>query len=182
MELVLIRHGQPDFSRVIKEAAWGIGVNFAPLSPVGVRQAEKVAHNEKLVGAELIVSSPYTRALETAAIISRSTGLAIAVEPGLHEWLPDLACLDSPDEEEVLSADFLSHKGRWPIGEVRRWETVDMMSQRVIAALNFYSKKNKIIAICHAAVIYHLTGVHTIPYCCVEQIDYDIFFKPRGWF
>lgn len=182
MKLVLVRHGQPDPTRTIREAAWGIGVNFAPLSPLGVCQANEAARNKKLAGAEIIVTSPYTRALETAAIIAQSTGLAIAVEPDLHEWLPDIACLDYPNEEEALSDDFLANKGRWPEGEVRRWETVDMMSNRITATLNRYANKNKIIAVCHAAVIYHLTGTNSVPYCYVEQIDYDESFIPRGWF
>lgn len=182
MKVVLIRHGQPDASRLISQAAWGIGVNFAPLSELGVRQAEEAAGDSRLAGAQLIVCSPYTRAMQTAAVISRRTGLSIAVEPGLHEWLPDLACTDRPEEEKALSADFLAHKGRWPAGQTRRWETVDQMSGRVMQALSRYSAYEKIIAVCHAAVIYHLTGMDTVPYCCVEQIDFDGSFTPKGWF
>lgn len=36
------------------------------------------------------VSSPYTRALQTAAIISQKTNIDITVEMDLHEWMPDL--------------------------------------------------------------------------------------------
>ena len=48
-----------------------------------------IAVDARLKTAELIVSSPYTRALQTAAIISRETGLKICIEVDLHEWEPD---------------------------------------------------------------------------------------------
>ncbi len=50
-----------------------------------VRHGEATAIDERLKSAQLIVASPYTRALETAAIISRETGLKIRVEVDLHE-------------------------------------------------------------------------------------------------
>ena len=52
-------------------------------------QAEKVALNSILSKSEIIVSSPYPRALQTAAIISRETGIKLNVEMDLREWEPD---------------------------------------------------------------------------------------------
>ena len=48
-------------------------------------QAEAAARDPRLKNAEFIVSSPYTRALQTAQIISRETGLPVAVDLDLHE-------------------------------------------------------------------------------------------------
>ena len=85
----LVRHGEADYSEMLEKGFYGFGRSFAPLSEKGINQAEKTAIDDRLKSAELIVSSPYTRALQTASIISRETGLKICVEVDLHEWEPD---------------------------------------------------------------------------------------------
>ena len=40
-------------------------MNLAPLSEEGVRQIEETAKDPRLQGAELILTSPYTRAVQT---------------------------------------------------------------------------------------------------------------------
>ena len=65
-----------------------------------------VSKNECLQGAQLIVSSPYTRALQTASIISRAVDIPLQVEMELHEWLPDLNYCNKYEEEEIISNDF----------------------------------------------------------------------------
>ncbi|MDY3908897.1 MAG: phosphoglycerate mutase family protein, partial [Eubacterium sp.] len=47
---------------------------MAPLTELGIKQAEEVSLSPLLEGCQVIVSSPYTRALQTAAIISKNTG------------------------------------------------------------------------------------------------------------
>lgn len=85
----LVRHGEADYSEMLEKGFYGFGRSFAPLSSQGISQAETAAIDERLKTAQLIVSSPYTRALQTAAIISRETGLKISVDVDLHEWEPD---------------------------------------------------------------------------------------------
>ena len=41
---------------------------------------------DRLEGVEIIISSPYTRAMQSATIISKNRKLDIRVEIGLHEW------------------------------------------------------------------------------------------------
>lgn len=62
---------------------------MAPLTELGIKQAEEVSLSPLLEGCQVIVSSPYTRALQTAAIISKNTGLDIKVEVDIHEFIPD---------------------------------------------------------------------------------------------
>lgn len=85
----LIRHGEPDYGAVSKLGFYGFGRSFAPLSERGVQQAEETAKDTRLLDADLIICSPYTRALQTAAIISREIDKEIVVEPELHEWIAD---------------------------------------------------------------------------------------------
>ncbi len=80
MWIYLVRHAQSEANA---------GVPGAPidceLTPLGRRQAE--ATGEWLVRADLdlILSSPYIRALETASAIHRATGAPLEAYPPIHE-------------------------------------------------------------------------------------------------
>lgn len=73
----LVRHGQTDYSMKNSRIYQGFGVNLAPLSETGVQQIEEMAKDVRLKGTEIILSSPYTRALQTAAILSKELGAPI---------------------------------------------------------------------------------------------------------
>ena len=76
----LIRHGEPTYDHMLENGFWGFGRDFAPLTEKGKQQVEMTAKDIRLIDAEIIVSSPYTRALQTAQIISRETGIPVEVE------------------------------------------------------------------------------------------------------
>ena len=69
----LIRHGEADYSNLQKYNFYGFGRDFAPLTPNGIIQAEHASRDSRLKSADIIISSPYTRALQTAQIISKNT-------------------------------------------------------------------------------------------------------------
>lgn len=58
----LVRHGEANYDDMLENGFWGFGRDFAPLSEKGQEQAEITAKDARLKNAELIVSSPYTRA------------------------------------------------------------------------------------------------------------------------
>ena len=108
----LVRHGEADYSQLMENGFFGFGRDFAPLSKTGIEQVEKAAKEERLKTAQIIVSSPYTRALQTAAIISRETGLKISVETDFHEWIPDKTNQYKTSEEAfVLAKEFYEKQG-----------------------------------------------------------------------
>ena len=90
MKLLFVRHGHPDYSEPKALGYPGFGNDLAPLDVLGRTQAEQAAQDPRLRQGQLIVASPFTRALQTAAILSRRLDLDLRVEVGLHEWLPDL--------------------------------------------------------------------------------------------
>ncbi|TOK03265.1 histidine phosphatase family protein, partial [Vibrio parahaemolyticus] len=55
-----------------------------------IHELHAVAQEIQLEKAEVIISSPYTRALQTAEIINRKLGLELFVEHDLREWRADL--------------------------------------------------------------------------------------------
>lgn len=120
MKIIFIRHGEPDKTLVDKRGFIGQGRDMAPLSGLGVEQAEEVARNSLLDGSQIIVSSPYTRALQTAAIISKNTGLDINVEVDIHEFIPDKTfAVKGEEENRQLHIDFMRCFGEYPNGETR---------------------------------------------------------------
>lgn len=73
-QLLLIRHGENDYTRKGKLAGWTPGVH---LNDVGQAQAQAIA--EKLAQAPIkaIYSSPLERAIETALPLAKAKGLTI---------------------------------------------------------------------------------------------------------
>ncbi|TDH62588.1 histidine phosphatase family protein [Dankookia rubra] len=83
--MILLRHGQSAFNLHFGATGRDPGIPDAPLTPLGHAQAEAAA--AALAGASIhrILSSPYTRALQTAAPIARRLGLPVTVTPGIRE-------------------------------------------------------------------------------------------------
>lgn len=146
----LIRHGEPVYEHLLENGFWGFGRDFAPLSEIGKEQAEKTAKDIRLRDAEIIVSSPYTRALQTAQIISRQTGIQVEVDLDLHEWIPDEENRYETSEESFeLAHEFTKYNGEYPPGKEFRWETVSHMRQRMRRVADKYSNYSKVIFVGH---------------------------------
>ena len=105
VKIVFMRHSEPDYSFVTARKYIGHGLDLGQLTENGIQLAEKVSFDNRLSGAEIIVSSPYTRALQTAAILSKNRQLDIKVELDLHEWMPDLTFKYSTYQEATKAAE-----------------------------------------------------------------------------
>lgn len=159
MKLYLVRHGKTDYSEKNTKIYQGFDVNLAPLSQTGIAQIRETAKNPRLKKARLIVSSPYTRALQTAAILSKKLGLDIAVETDLHEWAADKEYqYISDDEAEARYQDFEENGGQYPAGEERAWEDCQALRRRALAALEKYRGQGPLIVTCHGMLIQAISG------------------------
>ncbi len=146
----LIRHGEPNYDAVSKIGFFGFGRSFAPLSDKGIKQAEATAEDRRLLDADIIISSPYTRALQTAAIISRKVNKPIIIEPELHEWIADKTnTLSSNSEAVKLSNEFNVYKGVYPENVEMKWETLASVRERMKRVADKYSDYNKVIMVGH---------------------------------
>ena len=156
----LVRHGEAVYDHMLENGFWGFGRDFAPLSQKGREQAEIAAKDIRLKTADIIVSSPYTRAMQTAQIISRETGICVDVDIDLHEWIPDQDNLYKTSEESFSFAhDFTKFNGEYPLGEKFRWETLSHMRQRMKRVANRYSDYNKVIFVGHGMAFRCLTYI-----------------------
>ena len=96
MELVLIRHAQPQWVRD------GLNVGDPPLTELGHRQAERLA--ERLAGEQFdeVLVSPLTRARQTAAPLLARLGREEVVAPWLEE-IRDPAWHGTPAEKAAAA-------------------------------------------------------------------------------
>jgi len=79
--LLLLRHGQTALS-VEKRFS---GTGDPELTEVGRQQAAAAASRLAGAGAEVVVTSPLSRARDTAALVAQAAGVELVVEAGLRE-------------------------------------------------------------------------------------------------
>jgi broad specificity phosphatase PhoE len=83
--MILIRHGQSEFNVVYAATRVDPGIPDPRLTEEGRQQAAAIAADLRGQPLQRLISSPYTRALETAEIIAAELGLDIVVEPLVRE-------------------------------------------------------------------------------------------------
>ncbi|HMO52506.1 MAG TPA: histidine phosphatase family protein [Kiritimatiellia bacterium] len=102
--LYLIRHGmREDFV----DPTWRERAKRPydpPLSAAGFRQAALIAEALKDRGITTLISSPFLRALQTAAPLAEAADVPIFVEPGFGEWLNPAWMSGPPDLPNATQA------------------------------------------------------------------------------
>ncbi|MGI9147265.1 MAG: histidine phosphatase family protein [Chloroflexota bacterium] len=153
----LMRHADTDWTLVNERRLVGAANDLAPLTDLGIRQVEAAVAQVRPLGIGLILTSPMTRALQTAALLSR----ALDVEFDLHEWVPDLTfSWTTPEEVLALIEHMRRHGGEWPCGESRpAWEPMSAVRQRGLGVLSRHATATYPIGVVtHGGVIESLTG------------------------
>ncbi|HLK72233.1 MAG TPA: histidine phosphatase family protein [Streptosporangiaceae bacterium] len=129
---ILLRHGQTPMS-VQKRYA---GRTDAPLTDIGVQQADAAAKRLATAGLGVIVTSPLQRTVQTAQAVAAVTGAAVVTDDGFRET--DFGAWEGLTFTEV--------RERWP-AEVTAWladpevappggESFTDVNTRVTAALD----------------------------------------------
>jgi broad specificity phosphatase PhoE len=169
----LIRHGKTDWEDCHARGLKGFRTDLTPLTKTGVTQIEHTARDERFLQASLILSSPYTRALESAAIISRITQIPLKLEFDLHEWMPETNGNYTWEADVLaLAAEFDEHHGVYPAGEKKRWESLQHLKTRVENVLRRYKHLEHVIVVCHEMVIWSITGTRAVT--CGQVIKFEI--------
>ena len=162
-----IRHGKPDMTEANTMIYQGMGFHMQPLSAIGVEQALETAKDRRLCNATLILTSPFGRALHTAAVLSKELQLPITVETDLHEWCADRDYVYLPDEEAVASfREMTKNKAVNPPDKKHNWESVNDMRQRVYGVLEKYSGLDAAIVVCHGCLMQYVLGMDHHPENC----------------
>jgi len=88
--MILIRHGQSEFNVVFNRERRDPGIRDAPLTAHGRTQVQQAAQDLAALMQQgrpikRLLASPYTRALQTAAIIAETLDLPLEIEPLVRE-------------------------------------------------------------------------------------------------
>lgn len=149
----LVRHGQTDYSERNTKIYQGFGTNMAPLSQEGIRRIKETARDKRLKNASLILSSPYTRALQTAAILSKELNLDIIVETELHEWVANKNYIYETEERAIKNfQEYMEAQGHYN-GTESDWEDIFCLRERLISVLSKYTAYEHVIVVCHGTLM-----------------------------
>lgn len=176
-KIVFMRHSEPDYSLVEERKYIGHGIDLAQLTENGIQIAEAASWDTRLNDADIIVSSPYTRALQTAAIVSKNRKLNIKIELDLHEWMPDLSFqYSSKEQASKINRICIEQKGVCPDNSEIKFENLEDVFYRAKKALLRYSDYEKIIVVTHGIVIRRFAFEPNIPFCGITEINFDETF------
>lgn len=172
-KFIFIRHGRPDYKPIDHLASTFQLGSLAFLSDLGIEQAKQVARNSELKDAQLILSSPYTRALHTATFISNEIGIPIQGELELHEWIPDLEYRNQSNQQlhdcfNQARQDFIQG-----IECEASYESMRCVRRRVLTVLKKYLNYQKVIVVAHEGVMFSLSK-RQFQNCEMLEIEYSL--------
>ena len=173
--LYLVRHGQSD-GNVARDAAHEAGLTNidldirdvdVPLSGLGHRQARAVGHwfaalPEK-ERPEILLSSPYVRARQTAEAICNAGGLAGGAKPtivderlrerefGIFDGLTSRGIWEQFPTEAAHRAKMGKFYHRPPGGE--SWADVILRLRSVMNTINLHYADHRVLVVCHQVVV-----------------------------
>ena len=154
MKLTLVRHGETEHNR----GGLTLGRADVPLNDRGRAQAEALGASFVEAPPEAIYTSPLARAAQTAAAISRATGVPVTVEPALIEMdVGEMEHLTGPELRERYP-DFLrlwlsSEAGdaKMPGGE--SLSEVQERAWTAIEAMRDHHPEGAVVAVTHNFVV-----------------------------
>lgn len=139
-KFILVRHATPNYTKILNmKMNKYYATSLAPLSKKGLNEANLLSNNPLLKDSDIIISSPFTRALETALILN-TNDLELIIEPNLHEWLPDINHKYFNDNYDYIGP----------------FESIKSINKRSLNVLKKYLNYNKVIVVSHKFVIYSL--------------------------
>ncbi len=163
MKIYMIRHGKADYTYGDEHNFIGHGHDLAKLDENYIVDVVKTSKDERLKKAEIIISSPYTRALQTAAIISKETNLDIKIEGDLREWEPDLSYMYKAGEAKKLYKDYKLNDGICPKDRKVTWESKEHLKSRILKVIEKYNGKYEtVIFVFHQLAIKSVVDVDKV--------------------
>jgi broad specificity phosphatase PhoE len=167
MEVMFLRHGEPDYAHVadLVPKYRGHRYDLIHLSAKGEAQVNAAVAEARAFDADVIVSSPYPRCLQSAAILSRALDLDLHVHPDLHEWLPVGDGTAPVSAEIVAAAEEAYWRNRTAPSPLigTSWESDADIVARIGPVLDEYSGRcQRVLVVTHEVVIRAMTGrLHT---------------------
>ncbi|WP_104034258.1 histidine phosphatase family protein [Vibrio jasicida] len=169
MDIVFVRHGVPDFTLADERQMTQLEKDYAPLCREHLPELQEKLNHAVFDDADIIISSPYTRALQTAEILNRHRDLPLFVEHDLREWRADkeggYITLNERDRRWLEYRELL--KAGIPMTD-NRYEHVDELKARAELVLDRYRQYRKVVVVSHFNVFEALQGFQDIGLSCGE--------------
>ncbi len=171
-KFLLIRHASPDYSIIDTRNYRSFGNDLAPLTEEGEKEAYILSKSDELKSADLILSSPHTRTMQTASILAKELNLNLKVEIDLMEWIPDKTYMyDDYSKVVKWREHYEENNGKNSYPE-DNFEEKEEIIERVNNVLKKYSSYKKVIVITHGMVINALTDIKKP--LCTQIVKYNI--------
>lgn len=168
-----VRHGEPDYQSVGDWNGIPFGKEFAGLTASGEEQILAAACELRKVSPQIIISSPYARALQSASIMARELNIRLCVERDLHEWNSDRTHRVREEEELVrLCQEYDACEGIYPPEGERQWESRQLVRDRVLKVLEKYAVYERVVVAGHAIMMQAVTGEYR-PFAYGEIVQWN---------
>jgi broad specificity phosphatase PhoE len=171
--MILLRHGQSEFNLHFTATKRDPGIKDPVLTALGHAQAERAAEDLMVHNITRIVSSPYRRALQTAAPFARRLGLTVQIHPGIRERFHFTCDVGSPRlslAEAWPSLDFSHLDETWWPTETESIESVSARADSFRVEMQAASDWPQTLVVSHWAFILALTG-HSLENGCWLRFD-----------
>lgn len=171
--MILIRHGQSEFNVVYGKTRIDPGIRDPKLTDLGRRQARAAAEAIRDQEIRKIVTSPYTRALETGTIIAEVLGLDVSVDPHIGEraaFTCDIGTPRSVLQQDWPQLEFDHIEERWWPAMEESEDALDARGQAFRNRMHDSGDWRGIVVISHWGFIRTLTG-HKVGNCTVLRFD-----------
>ena len=97
--MILMRHGESEFNVVYKQTRTDPGIRDPKLTDLGRKQVSAALPYLSTCLIESILTSPYTRALQTASIVAKHLGIIVHIDPRIGERAAFACDVGTPGSE-----------------------------------------------------------------------------------
>ncbi len=160
--MILLRHGQSEFNLHFGATRRDPGIIDPRLTELGQSQAAEAARQLAGEGITRIITSPYTRALQTVSPIAKALGLTVFINPIVRERYA-FACDVGTPKTELEQAwpehDFSTVEEVW-------WPPVEETAESVVGRAALFRAEmaalpdwSDTLVVSHWGFILSLTGI-----------------------
>lgn len=159
--MIFLRHGQSEFNVHFTATRRDPGIVDPRLTELGHEQARAAVAMARGEGVTRIISSPYWRALQTAAPIAEALGVPVSIDPVVAERYAFACDVGSPRSE--LARHFPQHDFSvidevwWPADEEPH-DSIVGRAARFRAAMAAEAAWRDVLVVSHWGFILAMTG------------------------
>lgn len=172
--MMLLRHGQSEFNAVFSVTRQDPGIADPRLTEAGRAQAAEAARGLAGAGIRRIIVSPYTRALETAAIVAEALDLPVSVVSAEVRERYAFACDVGTPASALARAwpllDFSHLPERWWPEADEPHAAIEARARKFRTAMAAGPRWEEALVVSHWGFILSLTG-ESVPNGALRRCD-----------